>query len=90
MSMLVRYSAVVYNSCRGLACLDARCPPKLLCHSSSSTGQGRKNTRGSWVEIKDRERSFTNYRHRQNRLNLGKLVYFVPSQGSSIFTPHRY
>jgi len=36
----------------GLVRLDARCPVKPLCHSPSSTGQGRKNTiKGSWVEI---------------------------------------
>jgi len=41
--------------CRSLARLDNRYPPKLLYHSPSSSGQGRKNTtKGSWVEIRTR------------------------------------
>jgi len=37
----------------GLPWLDARCPPKALYHSSSSTGQGRVNImKGLWVEIR--------------------------------------
>jgi len=41
--------------CFGLACISTRCPPKPLCHSPSSTGQGRGNMmKGSRVEIRTR------------------------------------
>jgi len=41
------------GKCHDLAWLDAKCPPKLLCHSPSSVGQERKNTaKDSWVEIR--------------------------------------
>jgi len=33
--------------------INGRCPPKLLYHSPSSTGQGRGSMmKGSWVEIR--------------------------------------
>jgi len=39
--------------CFGLAWINARCPPKPLSHSPSSTGQGRGNMmKGSRVEIR--------------------------------------
>ena len=45
------------SSCGGFACLDARCLPKLPCHSPSSAGQGRKNTmKGSRVQIRAERR----------------------------------
>jgi len=41
------------SACFGLAWINARCPPKLLYHSPSSTGQGRGNMmKGSRVEIR--------------------------------------
>jgi len=42
-----------------LAWINARCPPKPLCHSASSAGQGRGNTmKGSRVETRtERDRS---------------------------------
>jgi len=49
------WSAPQAAGCFGLAWLDARCPPKPLYHSPSSTGQGRGNTMtGSRVKIKTR------------------------------------
>ena len=53
--------------------LEDRCPPKLLHHSLSWTGESKYNERLKGRD-KGRERSFTSYRHGQNRLNLGKLV----------------
>jgi len=35
-----------------LAWINARCPPKLLCHSSCSAGQGKENMKGSRVETR--------------------------------------
>jgi len=36
-----------------LAWINARCPPKLLCHSPSSAGEGRGNmTKGLRVELR--------------------------------------
>jgi len=66
--------------CRDLAWINARCPPKPLYHSSPSAGQGRKHGERliSWDQ--DRERSLANYHHRQNRLDLGKLVYHQSNQ----------
>jgi len=41
-----------YPACFGLAWINARCPPKLLYHSPSSTGQGKGNMmKGSRVKI---------------------------------------
>jgi len=43
----------VLSSCCGLAWLDARCPPKPLCHCLSSAGQGRKHTmKDLWAKIR--------------------------------------
>jgi len=46
----------IHANCHGVVgwpWLDARCPPKLLCCSPSSAGQGRENkSKGSWVEIR--------------------------------------
>ena len=69
----------------GCPWLDARCPQKPLCRFSSSAGQGGENTNIKYKYKKykiwrlmgwdkDRDRSLTNYRHGQNRLNLGKFV----------------
>jgi len=45
-----------------------------------SSTEGRKNAmKGSWVEIRT-GRSLSNYRHGQNTLSLGKLVYYQPNQ----------
>jgi len=67
-----------------LAWINARCPPKLLYHSPSSTGQGRgKYDERLMGRDKDRERSLTNYCHGQNRLNLGRkgsLIYHQSNQ----------
>ena len=62
------------STCHGLVWLDTRCQHKLLRHSPTSTGQGRKNiTKGLWVKIRT-GRSLSSYRHRENRLSLGKLL----------------
>jgi len=45
--------SILISLCFGLAWTNARCLPKLLCHSPSSTGQGRGNMmKGSRVEIR--------------------------------------
>jgi len=50
-------------------------PTKDTLSLPSSAGQGRKKYSESLVgRDKDREKSLTNYCHRQNRLSLGKLV----------------
>lgn len=62
--------------------LDVKCPPKLLCHSSSWAGQDRENImKGSCIEIRTR-RSLSDYCHVQNRLILGKvsLICYQPNQ----------
>jgi len=64
--------------CFGLAWINARCPPKLLYHSPSSTGRERKYDERLVGQDKDRQRSLTDYCHGQNRLNLGRkgsLIY---------------
>ena len=49
--MLIKKISV--ELCFGLAWINARCPPKLLCHSPSSAGQGRGNMmKGSRVETR--------------------------------------
>jgi len=45
----------------------------------SWTGEKKYNERLMGPD-KDRERSFTNYHHGQNRLDLGKLVNFLTNQ----------
>jgi len=68
-------NVLLFTRCFGLAWINARCPPKPLYHSPSSAGQGRGNMKkGSWV--KGRERSLTNFFHRQNRLKLGRKGKF--------------
>jgi len=63
------------HTCCGLAWLDAKCPPKLLYHSCSSTGQGEKKYNERLVDQdKNRERSLAHYPHRQNRHDSQKLV----------------
>lgn len=60
-------------------------PTKVAVSHPSSAGQGEKNTpKGLWV--KDKERSFTNYCHRQNRLNLGEmnLIYYQTNQSRGV------
>ena len=60
--------------CGGLTLPGCQVPTKAALSLPSSTGQGRENImKGSWVKIRT-GRSLTNYRHGQNRLNLGKLV----------------
>ena len=44
--------AAAVSECFCLAWINARCPPMLLCHSPSSTGQGRWNMKGSRVETR--------------------------------------
>jgi len=52
-----------------------RCPPKLLYHFSSSSGQGKKKYNKKLVgQEKDGERLFTNYCHGQKRLDLWKKL----------------
>jgi len=66
---------IFFACCHSLAWLDTRLPPKLLYHSLSSTGQGRKKYNERLMSRdKDRERSLTKYCHGQNRLNVGKSV----------------
>jgi len=50
---------MVFRNCFGLAWINARCPPKLLYHSSSSAEQGRGNMmKGLRVETRtEREHS---------------------------------
>jgi len=66
---------LILGKCRGLAWLDLRYPPKLLYHSTSSTGQGRKKYDERLLgQDEHREKSLSNYCHMQNRLNLEKVV----------------
>ena len=60
--------------CDGLTLASCQVPNKPLYHSSSSAGQGRENMmKGLWVKIRT-GRSLSNYHHRRNRLDLGKLI----------------
>jgi len=61
------------GNCVVLAWLEARCPPKLLCHSPSQLDRGEQKYNEMFMRRdKDRGRSLSNYCHGQNRLNLGK------------------
>ena len=69
--------------CFGVAWINARCPPKSLCHCHSSAGQGRGNVTERLVgRDKDRERSLTSYHHGQNRLNLGRKGSLICHQSN--------
>jgi len=64
----------VTSACGGLTLAGFQVPVKAALSLPYSGGQGRQNiTKGSWVEIRT-GRSLTNYCHRKNRLNLGKLI----------------
>ena len=64
--------------CGGLTLAGCQMPTKWLCHSPSINNTGEKNTmKSSWVEVRT-GRSLT-YCHRQNGLDLGKLVWFIAS-----------
>jgi len=65
---------ITNNSCGGLTLAGCQVLIKAALSLPSSTGQGRENTaKGSWVQIRT-GRLLTSYHHRQNRLNLGKLI----------------
>ena len=71
------------HMCGGLTLAGFQVPTKAALPLLSSAGQGTENiTKGSWVKIKDRERSLTNCCHKQNRLDLGKinLIYYQSNQ----------
>ena len=65
----------------GLTLAGCQVPTKSALSLPSSAGQGRDNiTKGLWVKIRT-GRSLSNYRHRQNRLDLGKkLIYYQSNQ----------
>lgn len=64
----------------GLTLAGYQVPTKLCQHVPSSAGQGEKNTtKGSRVKIRT-GRSPSNYHHRQNRINLRKLVSLNTNQ----------
>ena len=66
--------------CGGLTPAGCQVPTKAALSLPSSTGQGRENiTKRSWVEIRT-GRSLSSYLYRQNRLDLGKLVYYQSNQ----------
>jgi len=49
----IQHGELLEDPCFGLAWMNARCPPKPLCHSPSSAGLGRGNmTKGLRVEIR--------------------------------------
>jgi len=77
-----KHSHLSIGMCFGLARINARCRPKLLYHSPSSTGE-RKCDERLVDRDKHRERSLTNYRHRENRLNFrrkGSLIHHQSNQ----------
>lgn len=56
-------------------------PTKAALSVPSSAGQGCENmAKGSRVEIRFREKSLTDARHGQNRLDLEKSIYFIANQ----------
>ena len=63
------------NKCGGLTLAGCQVPTKAaLSLPPPQLDRGEKNiTKGSWVEIRT-GRSLSNYRHGQNKLDLGKLV----------------
>lgn len=65
--------------------LNARCPPKPLCHSpqGASWGEGaeeRKYKERLVDRDRGKEKSLNNYCHRQNRFGLGKLIHCKSNQ----------
>ena len=67
--------------CGGLTLAGCQVPTKAILSlpAPPSAGQGRQNiTKGSWVKIRTRRDHSTNYCHRQNRLNLGKINSIYP------------
>ena len=65
----------VEKPCSGLTLAGGQVPTKAALSLPSSAGQGeRKYNERLMGQGKDRERSLTNYCHRQNRLNLEKLI----------------
>lgn len=63
------------RDCGGLALAGCQVFTKVLYHSPFIKEAGEENTRKTlWVKVKS-GKSFTNYYHRQNKLNLGKLIY---------------
>ena len=69
--------------------LEARCPPsRSVSALLGRAGERKCNGRlGGWDE--DGERSFPSYCHWQNRLDLGKLIYFIVNQNQSRIMRHK-
>ena len=63
---------VLLALCSGLTLAECQVPTKAALSLPLHNWTGGENkTKGSWIEIRT-GRSFTNYRHGQNRLDLGK------------------
>ena len=68
----VQRSGHKMQGCSGLTLAGCQVPTKAALSLPLLNWAGGENkTKGSWVEIRT-GRSLTNYRHRQNRLDLGK------------------
>jgi len=64
--------------CGGLTLTGYQVPTKVTPSLPLLSWTGEKKYKKRLMgQDEDRERSFTNYCHRQSRLNLGKLVYFI-------------
>ena len=70
------------NLCGGLTAAGCQVPTKaaLSLPLLNWTGETKYNGRLGEGRDKDRERSLTNYCHKQGRLNLGKLISFITNQ----------
>lgn len=67
-----------YGHCGRLGLAEQQVPTKAILFPLSSTEQGRENIQKKLMDqVKGRERSLSNYYHRQNRLDFGKLIYYL-------------
>ena len=72
------------RGCGGVTLAGHQAPTKAALSLPSSAGKRRENImKGSWVEIRTGRDHSANYRHGQNRLDLGKISLFYCQSNQS-------